>query len=126
MELHKHKAQAPLLLAENLGRVRMQYDPTHLCPQQLNLHPDEIEISEEGTLTLTTLPATAKVFPGGSRATSEAVTQALSTTTVVTGTLDSQTPVTRRPRLCEFRLLTNTRKETFQLKSFLMSDKYMY
>ena len=25
MELRKHKAQAPLLLAENLGRVRMQY-----------------------------------------------------------------------------------------------------
>ncbi len=25
MELHKHKAQAPLLLAENLGQVRMQY-----------------------------------------------------------------------------------------------------
>ncbi len=25
MELRKHKAQAPLLLAENLGRVRVQY-----------------------------------------------------------------------------------------------------
>ncbi len=25
MELCKHKAQAPLLLAENLGRVRMQH-----------------------------------------------------------------------------------------------------